>query len=237
MNTIETIVESYLAAKSDTVRNHLEEAMLRAFDKKLVTVIKKYAACGDSAELHQIAKIGLIKALRKYNPDRDTKFATFAYYYINGFIKNQLRDNGSLIKHPGYFRDFLLKRNSTADKLITKLGRPATEEEIATAMSMSVQDYISRMELVHASATSVELMDEKAGMYEEESESLYDHFIMAGLDGKPLNQGPDISVRVLIDELLDKHAQGYSVTQFAKEYKISLPNSVQLVNTLKEMSH
>ena len=50
----------------------------------------------DQEDLYQVAMIGLMKAQKNFNPDENTKFSTYAYYYILGEIKNYISTNNPM---------------------------------------------------------------------------------------------------------------------------------------------
>ena len=75
----------------------VEESM--PFVKKIANSIASQS-CISNEDLLQVGSIGLIKAIEFYDPDKNTKFKTYASYFIKGEIKHYLRDKASLIKAP-----------------------------------------------------------------------------------------------------------------------------------------
>ena len=59
---------------------------------KMISPYKSY----DQEDLYQVAMIGLMKAKRNYNPDENTKFSTYAYYYIMGEVNNYISSSNSI---------------------------------------------------------------------------------------------------------------------------------------------
>ena len=55
-------------------------------------------------DLFQEGLIGAVEAWRRFNPEKKTKFVTFATYFIRGNILRALRDRGSLIRIPAYLQ-------------------------------------------------------------------------------------------------------------------------------------
>jgi len=82
--------------------------------------------------------IGLIDAIKKYNPARDVKFRTYAEFRIRGAILDELR---SLDWVPRSIRSMLGKLEGTHLTLEQRLGRPATDEEVAEEMEMEMEDF------------------------------------------------------------------------------------------------
>ena len=82
--------------------------------------------------------VGLLDAVKKYDPAKEASFATYAQFRIRGAILDHVR---SLDWVPRSVRQkaSLLERTSLA--LENTLGRPATEEEVARALGIGLQDY------------------------------------------------------------------------------------------------
>ena len=103
---------------------------LLEYDGLIYSIISKYPKKYDREDLYQVSMIGLIDALKHYNSDYDTKFSTFAYYYIVGEINKYIRENSSL-KVSKNLVDLKNKIIKTKESMNQKLGREATDLEIS----------------------------------------------------------------------------------------------------------
>ena len=103
---------------------------LLEYDGLIYSIISKYPKKYDREDLYQVSMIGLIDALKHYNSDYDTKFTTFAYYYIVGEINKYIRENSSL-KVSKNLVDLKNKIIKTKESMNQKLGREATNLEIS----------------------------------------------------------------------------------------------------------
>ncbi len=103
---------------------------LLEYDGLIYSIISKYPKKYDREDLYQVSMIGLIDALKHYNSDYDTKFSTFAYYYIVGEINKYIRENSSL-KVSKNLVDLKNKIIKTKESMNQKLGREATNLEIS----------------------------------------------------------------------------------------------------------
>ena len=97
-------------------------------------------------DLVQVGSIGLIKAIEFFNPDKNTRFKTYASYFIRGEIKHYLRDKASIIKAPRELQELVFKI-STAVKQLKEGFEDPTEEQIAEAVGVSVKKIHEVMEL------------------------------------------------------------------------------------------
>lgn len=110
------------------------------------SMVRRFMGRGCEAEdLFQIGIIGLIKAIDKFDVTFDVKFSTYAVPMISGEIKRFLRDDG-MIKVSRTLKENNMKLRASGEKLLTKLGRDATLEEIAEDTGMSMEDIVLAME-------------------------------------------------------------------------------------------
>lgn len=99
----------------------------------------------DREDLIGAGVIGLIKSVDQFDPTRDVKFETYAIALIRGAILEMLRDEDWV---PRSIREKLKAMDRAQMSLETKMGRPATEREIAEHMGISeieVSELLVRM--------------------------------------------------------------------------------------------
>ncbi len=82
--------------------------------------------------------IGLMDAIDKWDPTRDNKFKTYAEFRVRGAILDELRAQDWV---PRSIRDKAKLLDKTVQTLESDLGRSATEEEVAKAMSISIDEF------------------------------------------------------------------------------------------------
>ncbi len=82
--------------------------------------------------------IGLIKAVDQFDMDRKVKFETYAIALIRGAILEMLREEDWV---PRSVRERVKQLERTYLSLETRLGRPATEQEVADELGMAIDDY------------------------------------------------------------------------------------------------
>ncbi len=82
--------------------------------------------------------VGLLDALRRFSPEHDTRFETFAEFRIKGAILDELRRYDMMARNA---RLATKKIARNVQQLTGRLGRPPTEEEVADSLAMSVADY------------------------------------------------------------------------------------------------
>lgn len=101
--------------------------------------------------------IGLMDAIEKYDPTRDNKFKTYAEFRIRGAILDELRAQDWV---PRSVRDKAKLLDRTMIELEAELGRNATDEEVATKLNMSMDEFYDLVNQVRP--VSVLSIDEAA---------------------------------------------------------------------------
>jgi RNA polymerase sigma-B factor len=134
---------------------HAREQLIRQCLPLARRLASRYARPGHPVEdLQQVASIGLIKAVDRFDPDRGTAFSSFAVPSILGELKRHFRDHGWAARVPRSLQERVLKINSTVETLSSRLGRPPTVSEIATAAGLSLEEALEGLEAGEAYSSS-----------------------------------------------------------------------------------
>ena len=109
------------------------EELVERFLPLACQLARRYAHGGEPVEdLIQVASLGLVKAIDRFDPVRTTAFSSFAVPTILGEIKRHFRDKGWAVKVPRDLQEFAVKVDKDADELSRELGRTPTPAELAT---------------------------------------------------------------------------------------------------------
>lgn len=118
----------------------LRDRIVQQFPNLVESIARRFANTGEPIEdLIQEGYIGLLNAIDLYNPDKGTKFSTYATHFIVGQIKHYLRDRGKIIKLPAWIQELHQKLNRVVTSLSQQLGRQPTAAEIGKVMNMDEQ--------------------------------------------------------------------------------------------------
>ena len=111
----------------------------------------KFANRGEPLEdLIQVGVIGLINAIDRFDPDRGTKFSTYATPTIVGEIRRHFRDKAWSLKVPRRLQELNLAANKAAENLSQRIGHPPTIQEIAEEVGASEEEALEAIELGNA---------------------------------------------------------------------------------------
>jgi len=101
-------------------------------------------------DLVQVGTIGLIKAIDRFDIDRQVEFTTYATPTIVGELKRYFRDKGWAIKVPRRLQELSFKVNQAMDALTQRLQRSPTIEEIAEYLEVTTDEVLEAMETSEA---------------------------------------------------------------------------------------
>lgn len=104
-------------------------------------------------DLVQVARIGLINAARRWDPDRGVAFSTFAVPTILGELRRHFRDHVWTVRLPRGLQELTMSVDSATSQLTEELGRMPTAAELAERLEISVEEVLEAIEASHARRT------------------------------------------------------------------------------------
>src|ERR671914_449815 len=97
-------------------------------------------------DLFQVAALGLLKAIDRYEPDRGSKFTSYAAPTILGELKRHFRDRGWALHVPRDLQERTLAVSRETEVLSKTLGRSPKVREVAQALGCSVEEVLEAQE-------------------------------------------------------------------------------------------
>ena len=113
----------------------------------------------DYEDLVQIGIIGMMKAVRSFDPGREVVFSTYAVPLIMGEIKRHLRDDGP-VKVSRVYKKLSAELGRARNKILTDEGREPSISELAQICGISVEDAAVALETVNPIASLSETFGE-----------------------------------------------------------------------------
>jgi RNA polymerase sigma-B factor len=141
------LLERYAQDREPAVREELVE--------RFMPLARRLAARyrGDREPLEdlvQVASLGLVKALDRFDPGRGVAFSSYAVPTILGELKRHFRDRGWAVRVPRDLQERIARVERTAAELPAKLGRVPSVNEIAVQLEIHPEDVLEAMEAAQA---------------------------------------------------------------------------------------
>ena len=117
--------------------NAARDQMVRANLRLVVNIARGYTGKGlVLQDLIEEGNLGLLRAVEGFDPTMNTRFSTYASYWIKQSIKRALVNTAKTIRIPAYMVELLSKWRRATNKLSDELGRPPTHEEVAKLLGL-----------------------------------------------------------------------------------------------------
>ena len=142
--------DELLQRNHDTPDGELQEELLRRFEPLARSLARRYHAADEPSEdLVQVAAIGLLSAIRKFDPGRGFAFTSYATPTILGELKRYFRDTGWALHVPRGVKERALELSAEAEQLSLRLGRSPSVGELAGALGISEEQTLDAIEAYH----------------------------------------------------------------------------------------
>ena len=105
-------------------------------------------------DLIQVGSVGLLKAIDRFDLEREVEFSTYATPTIVGELKRYFRDKGWAIRVPRRLQELSLRLNKLVAQLTQDLGRAPTVPELAKAAGVSEDEVLEALESGQAYSTT-----------------------------------------------------------------------------------
>ena len=134
---------------------HRDQAAREELVKRFLPLARKLAQRYRGAyeahdDLLQVASLGLVKAIDRFDPDRGTAFSTFAVPTILGELKRYFRDVRWSVHVPRRALERALAVEEAQQKLSATLGHPPTVPELAKYLQLSIEEVLDALETAGA---------------------------------------------------------------------------------------
>ncbi|MET9562665.1 RNA polymerase sigma factor SigF [Streptomyces tauricus] len=104
-------------------------------------------------DLTQVATIGLIKSVDRFDPERGVEFSTYATPTVVGEIKRHFRDKGWAVRVPRRLQELRLALTTATAELSQQHGRSPTVHELAEKLGISEEEVLEGLESANAYST------------------------------------------------------------------------------------
>jgi len=132
--------EAALARRVEKGDAEARDRMIRSNLRLVVHVAVRYANRGvPLIDLIADGNIGLMKAVERFKAEKETRFSTYATWWIRQHIRRALQTCGPTVRVPGYMVELITRWRGVRQKLARDSGREPSDREIAKKMDISPQ--------------------------------------------------------------------------------------------------
>ena len=177
------------ALRSQLVEGHLGLAEYLA---------RRFSNRGEQLDdLVQVASLGLLKAVDRFEPSRGVEFSTYATHTIVGELKRHFRDKGWAVRAPRRMQELYLRLGKVVSSLSQELGRSPTIPELAADAQVSEEEVLEALEAGQAYRFSS--LDAPGGGDDDAGDTLSAH--LGGEDPRLLEAEHRAALSPLIERL------------------------------------
>ena len=187
-----------LAQKGDPAA---AERLVTANLRFVISYVKKYQGHGlDLSELVAIGNEGLLKAVRKFDPEQGVKFISYAVWWVRQAVLKALAEQTRSVRIPLNQNAQLIKMSRTEMVLAQELGREPTDNEIARALEDTVDNVRTARRMTAAEVS----LDAPVDRTDRDAATLGERF--AGVEGGEIEETTDSKLmRGFIDRVFTKY--------------------------------
>jgi RNA polymerase sigma-B factor len=137
---------------------HAREALVARFMPLARSLARRYDHASEPFDdLLQVAHVGLLKALDRFEPERGIPFQSFAIPTILGEVRRYFRDSGWSVHVSRSSQERALKLRTAQQQLANRWGRAPTVNELAEFLELSTEEILEVLQIVQAyEATSLD---------------------------------------------------------------------------------
>jgi RNA polymerase sigma-B factor len=148
---VRSIFMSYQSAETEAEKLKHRERLVEQFIGLVEFLARRFRNRGEPLEdLVQVGTIGLLKAIDRFDLEREVEFSTYATPTIVGELKRHFRDKGWAVRVPRRLQELHLELSKVVGHLGHDLGRSPTVAEIAKAASISEEEVLEGLEIAQA---------------------------------------------------------------------------------------
>jgi len=130
------------------------DRLIESFIPVVRSIAYRYAGRGEQLDdLEQVASVGLIKAIERFDLDRDVELMTYVFPTVVGELKRHFRDRGWSVTVPRRLKELHYRLSRLIEELTATLGRSPTIAELAHEAGVEEEEVVEALEVGRAYAS------------------------------------------------------------------------------------
>lgn len=136
-----------LVAAAQAGDGEARETLILRHQRLVRAIVRNYPSAGfPEQDLRQVGVIGLITAIDRFQPDRRTRFVTYAAALVRGEVRHLLRDHGWAVQVPRPLQDLGRRATIERNRQAQASGRTPSLEETAAALDADARDVATALD-------------------------------------------------------------------------------------------
>jgi len=182
------------------------EALIHQFERLAYSIANRFGQRGtESEDRCQVARMGLVKAVDRFDPSTNYRFSTFATPTILGEIKRYFRDHSRAMHVPRSVQELVVQVERATREMTRQLGRGPTSAELAARLGVAEERVVEALALEEVSHP-LSLDGEVQSSNEGEGAATLEHCL--GTEDPGLERvESQVCVRQLLCHLDERHQQ------------------------------
>ena len=193
--------ERALARRAQRGDKRAAERLVTANLRFVISYVKKYQGHGlDLSELVAIGNEGLLKAVKKFDPEHGVKFISYAVWWVRQAVLKALAEQTRSVRIPLNQNSHLIRMSRTETYLSQELGREPTDREIAKALDDTLENVRNARRMTAAEIS----LDSPIDRTDKDAATVGERF--AGQQGTEIEEQTDTKLmREFIDRVFQKY--------------------------------
>jgi RNA polymerase sigma-B factor len=148
---VRDLFRGYHASEDEDDRVRYREQLVDQYVGLVEFLARRFRSRGEPLEdLVQVGMIGLLKAIDRFDLEREVEFSTYATPTVVGELKRHFRDKGWAVRVPRRLQELHLELTKVVNRLGQELGRSPTVAEIAETAGVSEETVLEGLEIAQA---------------------------------------------------------------------------------------
>jgi RNA polymerase sigma-B factor len=125
---------------------HARRQLIERYLPLARSLARRYERRGESFDdLVQVASLGLIKAIDRFEPERGLNFSSYAVPTMLGELRRYFRDSGWALHVPRGMQELVLRVNGAVERLSGELGSSPSPQQIADELNLTVEEVLEAL--------------------------------------------------------------------------------------------
>jgi RNA polymerase sigma-B factor len=215
------LLERYHRHRDPAAREELVRRMMPLVRR----VATSYGTRGHGDDLEQVAALGLVKAIDRYDPEFGVPLRTYAIPTMYGEVRRYLRDHAWAVRVPRPLQERVLEVTKAVERLSTSTGRSPTPQEVADDVGCDLEHALEALQA--GTAYSAVSLDAPSGSGDDSDRTVAD---TVGYDDTRIGRAEQVATLRSLRDVLDdrdrrvlylRFVEDMTQTEIAKQIGVS----------------